>query len=127
MRQSLKIIEQCINLIPSGLIKTDNRKFVVPPRIEMKTDMESLIHHFKLYTEGFVVSKNSIYIATEAPKGEFGVYIASNNTSKPYRVKLRAPGFTHLQGIDFMSRGYLLADVVTMIGTQDIVFGEVDR
>jgi NADH dehydrogenase (ubiquinone) Fe-S protein 2 len=123
----LKIIEQCINIIPEGLIKIDNRKYVSPPRISMKTDMESLIHHFKLYTEGFVINNNDVYIATEAPKGEFGVYIKANNSSKPSRVKLKAPGFTHLQGIDFMSRGYLLADVVTMIGTQDIVFGEVDR
>jgi NADH:ubiquinone oxidoreductase subunit D len=127
MRQSLYIIQFCIDSITTGLVKLDNRKIVPPPRFQMKNDMESLIHHFKLYTEGFVVQSNSVYVGTEAPKGEFGVFINSNSTAKPYRVKLKAPGFAHLQGIDFMSRGYLLADVVTMIGTQDIVFGEVDR
>ena len=93
----------------------------------MKTSMESLIHHFKLYTEGFTVPAGETYTAVEAPKGEFGVYLVSNGTNKPYRCKIRAPGFAHLQGIDFMSKNHMLADVVTIIGTQDIVFGEVDR
>ena len=93
----------------------------------MKHSMEALIHHFKYYTEGIVVPAGEIYAAVEAPKGEFGVYLVSNGTHRPYRCKIRAPGFAHLQGLDFMSRGHMLADVVTMIGTQDIVFGEVDR
>jgi len=93
----------------------------------MKDSMESLIHHFKLYTEGYVVPAGSTYAAVEAPKGEFGVYVVSDGTSKPYRCKIRAPGFAHLAGLDKMSRGHMLADVVAIIGTQDIVFGEVDR
>jgi NADH:ubiquinone oxidoreductase subunit D len=127
MRQSLYLIQQCITKLPLGLVKVDNRKIVPPPRGKTKTDMESLIHHFKLYTEGFFVPKNSLYVGTEAPKGEFGVYISSTGGTKPYRVKLRSPGFFHLQGINFMTKGCLLADVVAIIGTQDIVFGEVDR
>lgn len=127
MRNSLKIIIQAINQIPQGVIKSDDRKIVPPPRKFMKNDMESLIHHFKLFTEGFNVPKGITYTAVEAPKGEFGIFISSNGKSKPNRVKIRAPGFAHLQGIDFMSRGHFLADVVTIIGTQDIVFGEVDR
>jgi len=93
----------------------------------MKQSMESLIHHFKFFTEGFPVPAGEVYAAVEAPKGEFGVYLVSNGTSQPYRCKIRAPGFFHLQGLDFMSKGHLIADVVTIIGTQDIVFGEVDR
>ena len=93
----------------------------------MKQSMESLIHHFKHYTEGFVVPAGETYTAVEAPKGEFGVFLVSNGTNRPYRCKIRAPGFAHLQGIDFMSRNHMLADVVTIIGTQDIVFGEIDR
>jgi NADH-quinone oxidoreductase subunit D len=93
----------------------------------MKNSMESLIHHFKLYTEGYVVPKNEVYSAVEAPKGEFGVFLVSNSSAKPYRCKFRAPGFAHLQGLNFMSKGHFLADVVTIIGTQDIVFGEIDR
>jgi len=89
--------------------------------------MESLIHHFKLYTEGFSVPKGDVYSVVEAPKGEFGVYLVSNNTNRPYRCRIKAPGFLHLQGLDFMSKGLLLADLVTIIGTQDIVFGEIDR
>jgi NADH dehydrogenase (ubiquinone) Fe-S protein 2 len=127
MRNSLKIIFQVINQMPNGLIKSDDRKIVSPPRKSMKNDMESLIHHFKLYTEGYRVPKGWTYTGVEAPKGEFGIFILSDGTSKPFRVKIRAPGFAHLQGIDFMSRGHFLADVVTIIGTQDIVFGEVDR
>jgi len=127
MRQSLSIIAQCLNLIAYGPVKTDNQKIVPPARLQMKQSMEALIHHFKLYSEGFIVPAAEAYTAAEAPKGEFGVYIASDSTSKPYRCKIKAPGFLHLQGIDFMSRGHLIADVVTAIGTQDIVFGEVDR
>ena len=127
MRQSLRIIMQCLNEMPQGMIKVDDRKITPPSRSQMKHSMESLIHHFKLYTEGFVVPAGETYTAVEAPKGEFGVYLVSNGTNKPYRVKIRAPGFAHLQGIDFMSRNHMLADVVTIIGTQDIVFGEVDR
>jgi NADH dehydrogenase (ubiquinone) Fe-S protein 2 len=127
MRQSLRIIMQCLNEMPQGMIKVDDRKITPPSRSQMKQSMESLIHHFKLYTEGFVVPAGETYTAVEAPKGEFGVYLVSNGTNRPYRCKIRAPGFAHLQGIDFMSRNHMLADVVTIIGTQDIVFGEVDR
>ena len=127
MRQSLRIIMQCLNTIPQGIIKVDDKKITPPSRSQMKQSMESLIHHFKLYTEGFVVPAGETYTAVEAPKGEFGVFLVSNGTNRPYRCKIRAPGFAHLQGIDFMSRNHMLADVVTIIGTQDIVFGEVDR
>lgn len=127
MRQSLSIIAQCLNLIVSGPVKADNQKVVPPARLQMKQSMEALIHHFKLYTEGFLVPAGESYTAAEAPKGEFGVYVASDSTPKPYRCKIKAPGFLHLQGIDFMTKGHLIADVVTAIGTQDIVFGEVDR
>jgi len=127
MRQSLSILYQCINQIPNGLIKVDNRKIVPPPRAEMKSSMEALIHHFKLYSEGFHVPQGYMYQAVEAPKGEFGVFLISNGKNKPFRCKIRAPGFAHLQSIDAMSKGHMLADLVTIIGTQDIVFGEVDR
>lgn len=127
MRQSLRIINQVINEIPSGPIKTDDKKITVPSRVNMKQSMESLIHHFKLYTEGYSVPAGETYTGTEAPKGEFGVYLVSNGTSRPYRCKLRAPGFSHLSALDFMATGHMVADVVTIIGTQDIVFGEVDR
>ena len=127
MRQSLRIILQCLQEMPQGEIKTDDRKITPPSRTHMKTSMESLIHHFKLYNEGFTVPSGETYTAVEAPKGEFGVYLVSNGTNKPYRCKIRAPGFAHLQGIDFMAKNHMLADVVTIIGTQDIVFGEVDR
>jgi len=127
MRESLKIINQCINKIPNGPIKTDDNKLFPPTRAYMKHSMESLIHHFKLHTEGFSVPKGEVYSAVEAPKGEFGVFLVSNNTNKPYRCHIRAPGFAHLQGLNFMSKGHMLGDVVTIIGTQDIVFGEVDR
>lgn len=127
MRQSLRIMLQCLQEMPQGEIKTDDRKITPPPRTHMKTSMESLIHHFKLYTEGFTVPAGETYTAVEAPKGEFGVYLVSNGTNRPYRCKIRAPGFAHLQGIDFMAKNHMLADVVTIIGTQDIVFGEVDR
>tara|TARA_B110000003_G_scaffold243693_1_gene252311 strand:- start:16057 stop:17253 length:1197 start_codon:yes stop_codon:yes gene_type:complete len=127
MKESLKIIEQCLENIPLGIVKTSDNKLTPPQRKNFKKSMESLIHHFKIYTQGFVVPFNEVYAASEAPKGEFGVYLVSNNTNRPYRCKIKAPGFAHLQALDFMSRGHLIADVVTIIGTQDIVFGEVDR
>ena len=127
MRQSLNIILQCLNKMPEGFIKTDDRKILPPSRALMKHSMESLIHHFKLYSEGYSVSAGETYCAVEAPKGEFGVYLVSNSTNKPYRCRIKAPGFLHLQGLDFMSKGHMIADVVTIIGTLDIVFGEVDR
>ncbi len=127
MRQSIKIIVQCLNKMPQGEIKTDDRKITPPSRKEMKESMESLIHHFKFYTEGTTVATGETYTAIEAPKGEFGVYLVSNGTNKPYRCKIKAPGFTHLQGLNLMAKGHMIADVVTIIGTQDIVFGEVDR
>lgn len=127
MRQSLRIILQCLNDIPTGPIKTDNQKLVPPSRLQLKQSMESLIAHFKLYTDGTYVAPTESYTAIEAPKGEFGVYLVSDGSPRPYRCKIKAPGFLHLQGLDFMVRGHLIADVVTAIGTQDIVFGEVDR
>lgn len=127
MRQSIRIIMECLNKMPTGVIKVDDRKITPPARSQMKQSMESLIHHFKLYTEGFSVPTGETYTAVEAPKGEFGVYLVSNGSNRPYRCKIRAPGFAHLQGLDFMCKNHMLADVVTIIGTQDIVFGEVDR
>jgi NADH dehydrogenase (ubiquinone) Fe-S protein 2 len=127
MRQSLRIIYQSIGMIKSGPVKTDDYKISPPSRAEMKNSMEALIHHFKYFTEGFVLPHGETYTATEAPKGEFGVYLISNNTEKPYRCKIKAPGFGHLQALDDMSKGHMIADVVTIIGTQDIVFGEIDR
>jgi NADH dehydrogenase (ubiquinone) Fe-S protein 2 len=127
MRQSLKIIKACLNLINTGPIKSYNYKFNSPSRNEIKNSMESIIHHFKFFTEGYILPFNETYTATEAPKGEFGVYLISNNTEKPYRCKIKAPGFGHLQALNEMSKGHMIADVVTIIGTQDIVFGEVDR
>ena len=127
MRQSLFLIRQCLEIIPTGSIKTSNYKISAPSRSEMKISMEAVIHHFKLYTEGLILPHGETYTATEAPKGEFGVYLISNNTEKPYRCKIKAPGFGHLQALNEMSKGHMIADVVTIIGTQDIVFGEVDR
>ncbi|MFQ5958274.1 MAG: NADH-quinone oxidoreductase subunit D [Alphaproteobacteria bacterium] len=127
MRQSLRIMRQCLEQMPGGPIKTLDRKVAPPPRAEMKRSMEALIHHFKLYTEGYQVPAGETYTAVEVPKGEFGVYIVADGSNRPYRCKIRAPGFAHLQGLDFMSRGHMLADVVTIIGTLDIVFGEIDR
>lgn len=127
MRQSINLIVQCLNALPQGEIKTDDRKITPPSRQEMKESMESLIHHFKLYSEGTVVPVGETYTSVEAPKGEFGVYLVSNGTNKPYRCKIKAPGFAHLQALDMMSAGHMIADAVTIIGTQDIVFGEVDR
>lgn len=127
MRQSIRILEQAIEGIPAGFVKADDRKLVPPSRANMKFSMESLIHHFKLYSEGFMVPAGEYYATVEAPKGEFGVYILSDGSARPFRCRIRAPGFLHLQGLDFMSRGHMIADVTTIIGTQDIVFGEVDR
>ena len=127
MRQSLKILNQTITLISEGPIKTTNYKLNPPLRSEMKVSMEAVIHHFKLYTEGIILPFGETYTATEAPKGEFGIYLISNNTEKPYRCKIKAPGFGHLQALNEMSKKHMIADVVTIIGTQDIVFGEVDR
>merc|ERR1711957_380736 len=127
MKESLKIIEQCLNGLPLGIVKSSDKKLTPPSRKDLKQSVESLIHHFKLYTQGFVVPFNETYMGSEAPKGEFGVYLISNNTNRPYRCKIKAPGFAHLQALDYMSKGHLIADVVTIIGTQDIVFGEVDR
>ncbi|MEK9679441.1 MAG: NADH-quinone oxidoreductase subunit D [Rhodospirillaceae bacterium] len=127
MRESLKIIKQCIADMPPGPAAIDDNKFTKPPREAMKKSMEALIHHFKLYTEGYHVSAGETYTVVEAPKGEFGVYLVSDGTNKPYRCKIRAPGFAHLQALDMMSQGHMLADVVANIGSLDIVFGEIDR
>ncbi len=127
MKQSISIIEQCLNNIPYGIIKNNDTKITPPSRIELKNSMESLIHHFKSYTSGINIKANETYIGTEAPKGEFGVYLISDNSNKPYRCKIKAPGFAHLQALNLMSKGHMIADVVTIIGTQDIVFGEIDR
>ncbi|MBU6338412.1 MAG: NADH-quinone oxidoreductase subunit D [Rickettsiales bacterium] len=127
MRESIKIIKQCLEKMPKGAIMTLDSKIAPPKRGEMKHSMESLINHFKLFTEGYHVPKGEAYGCVEAPKGEFGVYIISNGGNKPHRCRVRAPGFAHLQALDFMVKGHMLADVVTVISTQDIVFGEVDR
>ncbi|HMS45418.1 MAG TPA: NADH-quinone oxidoreductase subunit D [Alphaproteobacteria bacterium] len=127
LKQSLRIINQCIEQMPSGSVTSDDRKIVPPKRAEMKQSMEALIHHFKLYTEGFHVPSGETYAAVEAPKGEFGVYLVSDGSNKPYRCKIRAPGFAHLQAMDFVSKGHMLADAVAILGSMDIVFGEIDR
>ncbi len=131
MRESTKIMKQCVALLSSpgeqGPIASSDGKIVPPKRAEMKRSMEALIHHFKLYTEGYKVPEGEVYAAVEAPKGEFGVYLVSDGSNKPYRCKLRAPGFAHLQATDFMCRGHMLADVSAVLGSLDIVFGEVDR
>lgn len=127
MRQSLNIIFQCLNQITYNEFKINDLKIVPPNRLQMKQNMEALIHHFKFFSEGFSVSKGETYFPVEAPKGEFGVLIISNGTNLPYRCKIRAPGFAHLQGLDLLTKKYMLADLVTVIGTADIVFGEIDR
>ncbi|MEE8279664.1 MAG: NADH-quinone oxidoreductase subunit D [Alphaproteobacteria bacterium] len=127
MRQCLRIIEQCLNEMPGGPVMVDDNKIAPPKRSEMKRSMEALIHHFKLYTEGYHVPAGEIYAAVEAPKGEFGVYLVSDGTNRPYRCKIRAPSFAHLQGLDFQAKGHMLADVVAIIGALDVVFGEIDR
>lgn len=127
MRESLKIMRQCLKSMPGGPVKVNDYKVSPPPRAEMKDSMEALIHHFKLYTEGYHVPAGETYAAVEAPKGEFGVYLVADGTNKPYRCHIRAPGFAHLQALDFISKGHMLADVVSNIGSMDIVFGEIDR
>ncbi len=127
MRQSVRLIQQCIEKMPQGAVVVDDPKISPPKRSEVKQDMESLISHFKLYTEGYHVPAGETYAAVEAPKGEFGVYLISDGSNKPHRCRIRATGFAHLQGLEFMVKGHMLADVVTVISTQDIVFGEVDR
>ncbi|MEK9827466.1 MAG: NADH-quinone oxidoreductase subunit D [Rhodospirillales bacterium] len=127
MAQSLKIIRQCIADMPQGPVLAEDAKIAPPRRGDMKQSMEALIHHFKLYTEGFHVPAGETYTAVEAPKGEFGVYLVSDGTNKPYRCKIRAPGFAHLQAMEFCSKGHMLADSVAILGSMDIVFGEVDR
>jgi NADH-quinone oxidoreductase subunit D len=131
MRQSARIMKQCVNLLlsekGSGPVNSPDGKVVPPKRSEMKRSMEALIHHFKLYTEGYRVPEGEVYAAVEAPKGEFGVYLVADGTNRPYRCKIRAPGFAHLAAMDFMTRGHMLADVSAVLGSLDIVFGEVDR
>ncbi|MFC3713918.1 NADH-quinone oxidoreductase subunit D [Sphingoaurantiacus capsulatus] len=127
MRESLRIIRQCLNDMPGGAVASLDRKVVPPKRGEMKRSMEGLIHHFKLYTEGFHVPAGEAYVATESPKGEFGIYLVSDGTNKPYRCHIRATGFSHLQAMDFLCRGHMLADAPAVLGSLDIVFGEVDR
>jgi NADH-quinone oxidoreductase subunit D len=127
MRQSNKIIRQCLKELPQGPVMIDDHKISPPKRSDMKQSMEALIHHFKLYTEGYHVPVGETYTAVEAPKGEFAVYLVADGSNRPYRCKIRAPGFAHLQGTDFMCRGHMLADAVAIIGSMDIVFGEVDR
>ena len=129
MRESTSIIRQCISWLREnpGPVMSDNHKIASPTRVDMKTNMEELIHHFKLFTEGFHCPKGEVYTAVEAPKGEFGIYLISDGANKPFRLKIRAPGFAHIAAMDEMVRGHMLADVVAIIGTQDIVFGEIDR
>ncbi len=129
MRQANRLIRQCVEWLRNhpGPVMVDNHKVAPPSRVDMKSNMEELIHHFKLFTEGMHVPSGEVYSAIEHPKGEFGIYLVSDGANKPYRLKIRAPGFAHLQALDEMARGHMLADVVTIIGTQDIVFGEIDR
>ena len=127
MRQSIRIMKQCLANMPTGPVSSQDGKVVPPKRGEMKQSMEALIHHFKLYTEGYHVPQGEVYSAVEAPKGEFGVYLISDSSNKPYRCKIRAPGFAHLHALDYLSRDHMLADVSAILGSLDIVFGEVDR
>lgn len=127
MRQSIRIMKQCLEALPDGPVKVNDYKISPPPRAEMKSSMEAMIHHFKLFTEGYHVPAGETYTAVEAPKGEFAVYLVSDGTNRPYRCRIRAPGFTHLQAFDFMSKGHMLADAVSIIGSLDVVFGEIDR
>jgi len=127
MHQSASLMRQCIEKMPDGPFIADDHKVVPPSRGEMKSSMEALIHHFKLFTEGFNVPKGEVYTAVEAPKGEFGVYLVSDGGAMPYRCKIRAPGFAHLQALEFLTKGHMLADIPAVIGSLDIVFGEVDR
>ncbi|NBR31571.1 MAG: NADH-quinone oxidoreductase subunit D [Sphingomonadaceae bacterium] len=127
VRQSIRIMKQCLRDMPEGPVLTEDRKVAPPKRADMKQSMEALIHHFKLYTEGFKVPEGSVYVATESPKGEFGVYLVADGTNRPYRCKIRPTAFSHLQAMDFMSRGHMLADTTAILGALDIVFGECDR
>ena len=127
MYESVKIMQQCLKMMPEGPVLTDDKKVVPPRREEMKQSMEALIQHFKLYTEGFHVPAGECYAAVEAPKGEFGVYLVADGSNKPYRCKVRAPGFPHLAAMDYLNRGHMLADVSAILGSLDIVFGEIDR
>ncbi|MDA9717617.1 NADH-quinone oxidoreductase subunit D [Candidatus Pelagibacter sp.] len=127
MRESINIINQCLVKLPKGPVKTQDAKVTPPPKKELKNSMEALIHHFKLFTEGFRVDKDEIYTSVEAPKGEFGVYLISDGSNKPYKCKIKAPGFSHLQAMDYLIKGHMLADVPAVLGSMDIVFGEVDR
>ena len=127
VRQSAKIMKQCLRDMPQGPVSSDDRKVSPPKRAEMKQSMEALIHHFKLYTEGFHVPAGEVYVATESPKGEFGVYLVSDGSNKPYRCKIRPTAFSHLQAMDFMAKGHMLPDVTAIIGAIDVVFGECDR
>ncbi|MDO8840571.1 MAG: NADH-quinone oxidoreductase subunit D [Parvibaculum sp.] len=127
MRQSLRIMKQCIEMMPGGPVHAEDGKVVPPSRADMKRSMEALIHHFKLYTEGYRVPAGEVYVAVEAPKGEFGVYLVSDGGNKPYKCKIRAPGYAHLQAMDHLCKGHMLADVAAILGSIDIVFGEVDR
>jgi NADH-quinone oxidoreductase subunit D len=127
MRQSIRLMKACIERMPPGPVLTNDGKVAPPRRADMKRSMEALIHHFKLYTEGFHVPEGEIYAAVEAPKGEFGVYLVSDGSNRPYRLKIRAPGFAHLQAMDHLCRGHMLADVSAILGSLDIVFGEIDR
>jgi NADH-quinone oxidoreductase subunit D len=127
MRESIRLIHQCLDKMPSGPILSDDRKIIPPKRPEMKLSMEALIHHFKLYTEGFHVPEGEVYAAVEAPKGEFGVYLVSDGSNRPYRCKIRPPSYAFLQATEFLSKGHMLADTVAIIGSMDIVFGEIDR
>ncbi|QNT70659.1 NADH-quinone oxidoreductase subunit D [Defluviicoccus vanus] len=127
LRECQKIIRQCLKEMPPGPVRADDRKLAPPPRREMKHSMEALIHHFKLYTEGYHVPPGETYTVVEAPKGEFGVYLVSDGTNRPYRCRIRPPGFPHLAAMDFLTRGHMLADVVAVLGSLDIVFGEIDR
>ena len=127
MEESLKIIGQCLDMMPTGPVILDDPRFAPPAREAMKTSMEAMIHHFKFFSEGFHVPAGEVYLATETPKGEFGVYLISDGSNRPYRCRIRAPGFAHLQALDFLARGHMLADLVAIIGSLDIVFGEIDR
>ena len=127
MRESIDIINQCLVKLPKGPVKTQDAKVTPPSKKELKSSMEALIHHFKLFTEGYRVDKDEIYTAVEAPKGEFGVYLISDGSNKPYKCKIKAPGFSHLQAMDYLIKGHMLADVPAVLGSMDIVFGEVDR
>jgi NADH-quinone oxidoreductase subunit D len=127
MRESVSIIKQCLAKMTKGPVKSSDGKISPPPKKDIKQSMEALIHHFKLFTEGYRVDKDEIYTAVEAPKGEFGVYLISDGSSKPYKCKIRAPGFSHLAAMDYLIKGHMLADVPAVLGSLDIVFGEVDR